>query len=197
MTKFTDNLWSDIAAEHGPAIERAERPAAGRTRRPGLIAGGTLALAVGGTALGLGLTSAGDTPATGSTPTATGSFTVQTAAYTITRSNNGPILIKVSQEQSIVAADAKLKSMGINEKVAVYPKPGPATGSGAKTCQAVDGAPKQPEIQVMLGSNGTEVITPNAQNEGTGTGTWHLDSCVVFPASDKGNSGPGNTGSGR
>lgn len=195
MTKFTDNLWSDIAAEHGSTIERAGRPAPHRSHRSGLLASGTLALAIGGTALALGLTSTGGAPAGGaSTSAATGNINVQTAAYTITRHDNGPILIKVTQEQSIVAADAKLKSMGINEKVTVFPKPGPATGNGVKTCQAIDGAPKQPEIQVMLGDNGTEVITPTAQNEGTGVGTWHLKSCDVFPASDKGNSGTGNTG---
>lgn len=193
MTKFTDNLWNDIAAEHGATLEKTKRPGPARTRRPGLIASGTLALAVGGTALALGLTSTGGAPA-GSTSTAAGGTTITTAAYTITKHSDGSILIKVSQQQSIVAADAKLKSMGINEKVAVFPKPGPAVGNGTKTCSPVDGAPKQPQIQVTLGQNGTEVIKPTAQNEGTGVGTWHLGSCVVFPVNDKGNSGTGNTG---
>lgn len=193
MTKFTDRLWSDIAAEHGATLEQATRPGPARTRRPGLIAGGTLALAVGGTALALGLTSTGGAPA-GSTSTAAGATTITTAAYTITKHSDGSILVKVTQEQSIVAADAKLKSMGVPDKISVFPKPGAAPVSGPTTCTPVDGASKQPRIQVLLGTNGTEVITPTAQNGGTGTGTWHLASCVVFPVNDKGNSNTGNTG---
>lgn len=188
MTRFTDHLWSDIAAEHGAALEQAKRSGPGQ-RRPGLIASTTLALAVGGTALGLGLTSAGGAPA-GGTSTTAGGTTITTAAYSITKHSDGSILVKVTQEQSIVAADAKLKSMGIPDKVAVFPKPGPATTSGPTTCKPVDGASKQPQIQVLLGTNGTEVIKPTAQNEGTGVGTWHLASCVDFPVNDTGNSGP-------
>jgi hypothetical protein len=190
MTKFTEHLWSDLIQEHGTALANAERPRPGLTRRPGVIAGSTLALAVAGTALGLGLTS------TGSTPTATGGIKIVTAAYTITQNSNGSILVQVNQRQSIVAADAKLNSMGIHEKVAVFPKPGPATVGGPVTCTPVDGAPKQPQVQVLLGKNGTEVIEPGTTGDNTGVGTWHLASCVVFPADYQGNSGTGNTGSG-
>ena len=65
MTKFTENLWNDLAQEHGAALAQATRPGPGRARRTGLIAGSTLALAAAGTALGLGLTSTGSTPAGG------------------------------------------------------------------------------------------------------------------------------------
>src|SRR5215475_7415658 len=194
MTKFTENLWHDLAQEHGAALEQATRPGPGRARRPGLIAGSTLALAAGGTALGLGLTSTGSTPA-GSTA-AGGIRKVVTTAYTITEKSNGSVLVQVNQMESIVAADAKLSSMGIQEKVAVFPKPGAATVSGPIPCKPVDGAPKQPQVRVLLGTNGTEVIAPGTTGDNTGVGTWHLDSCVVFPTSDKGNSGPGNTGNG-
>ena len=190
MTKFTENLWNDLAQEHGAALDRATRPEPGRARRPGLIAGSTLALAAAGTALGLGLTSTGSTPA-GSTA-AGGIKKVVTTAYTITQMSNGSVLVQVNQAESIVAADAKLSSMGIQEKVAVFPKPGAATVSGPVTCKPVDGAPKQPQVQVLLGTNGTEVIA----GSNTGAGTWHLGSCVVFPTGYTGNSGPGNTGNG-
>ena len=183
MAKFTENLWNDLAQERGAALAQATRPGPGRVRRPGLIAGSTLALAAAGTALGLGLTST-----SGSTP-AGGIKKVVTAAYTITEKSDGSVLVQVNQRESILAADAKLSSMGIQEKVSVFPKPGPATGSGPVTCTPVDGAPKQPQVQVLLGTNGTEVIAGG----NTGAGTWHLGSCVVFPTSDKGNSGPGNT----
>ena len=186
MTKFTENLWNDLAQEHGEALAQATRSGPGRARRPRVIAGSTLALAAAGTALGLGLTST-----SGSTPA--GSIRkVVTAAYTITEMSNGSVLVQINQTQSIVAADAKLSSMGFQEKVSVFPKPGAATDSGPVTCTPVDGAPKQPQVQVLLGTNGTEVIGSG----NTGAGTWHLDSCVVFPTGYTGNSGPGNTGNG-
>src|SRR5215472_6848476 len=190
MAKFTENLWNDLAQEHGAALAQATRPDPGRARRPGLIAGSTLALAAAGTALGLALTSAGSAPA-GSTATG-GIRKVVTTAYTITEMSNGSVLVQINQQKSIVTADAKLSSMGIQEKVSVFPKPGPAAVSGPVTCTPVDGAPKQPQVQVLLGTNGTEVIAAG----NTGAGTWHLDSCVVFPTSDKGNTGTGNTSNG-
>jgi len=191
MAKFTENLWNDLAQEHGAALAQATRPGPGRAGRPGLIAGSTLALAAAGTALGLGLTStSGSTPA-GSTA-AGGIRKVVTAAYTITEKSDGSVLVQVNQAESIVAADAKLSSMGIQEKVSVFPEPGAATVSGPVTCKPVDGAPNQPQVQVLLGTDGTEVIAGG----NTGAGTWHLGSCVVFPTSDKGNSGPGDTGNG-
>jgi len=195
MTKFTDNLWRELAQEHGAALTQAHRPRPSLARRPGVIAGSTLVLAVGGTALGLGLASTGSsTPAgTAAVSTSAGGVTkVVTAAYTITEKSNGSVLVQVNQEQSIVAADAKLSSMGIHEKVSVFPKPGAATVSGPVTCTPVDGASKQEPVQVLLGTNGTEIIAAGTTGDNTGVGTWHLASCVVFPASYKGNSGPGN-----
>jgi hypothetical protein len=191
MTKFTENLWNDLAQEHGEALAQATRSGPGRARRPRVIAGSTLALAAAGTALGLGLTSTSGSTAAGG-PAAGGIRKVVTDAYTITEMSNGSVLLQVNQLESIVAADAKLSSMGIQEKVSVFPKPGAATVSGPVTCAPVDGASKQPRVQVLLGTNGTEVIAGG----NTGAGTWHLGSCVVFPTSDKGNTGPGNTSNG-
>src|SRR5262249_61815449 len=102
MSKFTENLWHDLAQEHGPALARATRPGPGRARRPGLIAGSTLALAAAGTALGLGLTSTnGSTPA-GSTA-AGGIKKVVTDAYTITGMSNGSGLVQINQQKALVA----------------------------------------------------------------------------------------------
>jgi hypothetical protein len=184
MTKFTENLWNDLAQEHGAALAQATRPGPGLARRRGVVAGGTLALAAAGTALGLGLTST-----SGSTP-AGGIKKVVTAAYTITEKSDGSVLVQVNQRKSILDADAKLSSMGFQLKVAVFPKPGAATVSGPIPCKPVDGAPKQPQVQVLLGTNGSEVIAGG----NTGAGTWHLDSCVVFPTNDKGNTGIGGAG---
>lgn len=194
MTKYTDNLWRDLAREHGAALERAGRPEADRSRRlsPRVLAGGSLALAGIAAVATFGLTSTGSSPAgTTTTTTAGGTTKVVTAAYTITKKSDGAVLVQVNQEQSIVAADAELISMGINEKISVFPKPGAATVSGPVTCTAADGASKQGHVQVLLGTNGTEVIAPGTTGHNTGVGTWHLASCVVFPASYKGNTGAG------
>jgi hypothetical protein len=189
MTRFTENLWNDLAHEHGAPLAQATRPGPGRARRPRVVAGGTLALAAAGTALGLGLTStSGSAPAGGTA--AGGIKKVVTDAYTITEKSNGSVLVQVNQTESIIAADAKLSSMGIPEKVTVFPQPGAATTSGPVTCAPVGGAPKQPQVQVLLGTNGTEIIAGG----NTGAGTWHLGSCVVFPTSDTGNTG--NAGAG-
>jgi hypothetical protein len=191
MAKFTESLWNDLAQEHGAALAQATRPDPGLARRPRVIAGSTLALAAAGTALGLGLTStSGSAPAGGTA--AGGIKKVVTDAYTITKKSNGSVLVQVNQAKSILAADARLSAMGIQEKVAVFPTPGAATASGPVTCAPVGGASQQPQVQVLLGTNGTEVIAGG----NTGAGTWHLGSCVVFPTSDKGNSGPGNTSNG-
>src|SRR5262245_66193417 len=96
MAKFTENLWHDLAQEHGPALAQATRPGPGRARRPGLIAGSTLTLAAAGTALGLGLTST-----SGSTP-AGGIKKVVTAAYTITEKSDGSVLVQVNQDRKSV-----------------------------------------------------------------------------------------------
>ena len=191
MAKFAENLWNDLAQEHGAALAQATRPIPGLAGRPRVVAGRSLALAAAGTALGLGLTSTSGSASAGGA-SAGGMRKMVTDAYTITKMSNGSVLVQVNQYQSIVAADAKLSSLGIQEKVSVVPKPGAATVSGPVTCAPVGGAPKQPQVQVLLGTNGTEVIA----GSNTGVGTWHLGSCVVFPTGYTGNSGPGNTGNG-
>jgi hypothetical protein len=188
MTKFTDNLWSDLAREHGADL--APRGSARvRTRRPGVIAGSTLALAVGGTALALGLTSTG-----GSAPAASGPINITTDAYTITGSSNGTILVDLKFQAAASAAEQKLRAMGYG--LEIFPKPGAAPVSGPVSCPPIDGAPKHPQVKVLLADNGTQVITATAQNEGTGVGTWHVGTCNLYPISYKDNSGTGNTGAG-
>lgn len=189
MTKFTDNLWDDIAREHGATIERAERPAPARGRRSGMIAGATLALAVGGTALGMGLTSGG-TAAGVSAPTASGPIKITTDAYTITGSSNGTILVHLKFQAAASAAETKLRSMGYG--LQIFPKPGAAPVRGPVACPPIEGAPQHPKVEVLLGDNGTQVITANAQNDGTGVGTWHVGNCFLYPTDYKGNSGTGS-----
>ena len=188
MSKFTQNLWSDLMQEHGPAIANASRPGPGRARRPRVIAGSTLAVAVAGTALGLGLTSTGST---------TGSTTAVTAAYTITTHSDGSILVQINQRESINAANQKLNAM-IKEQVVLRVASGPAPVSGSMTCTPGVSNMQGPQVKVLLGADGTQVITPGTTGGNTGVGTWHMTACYVYPTADMGTggTGSGNTGSG-
>jgi hypothetical protein len=189
MSKFTDRLWSDLAQEHGPALTQAGRPESNRGRRPRVIAGGTLALAVAGTALGLGLTSAGGTVAAGSTE-------VATDAYTITQNSSGSVLVQINRRESIIAANAKLNSM-IKEEVVVTTAAGPAPVSGPVTCTPGEPNMQGPTVKVLLGAHGTQIIAPGTTGGNTGVGTWHLTACKVFPSADMGTGGTGTGNAGR
>jgi hypothetical protein len=173
MTKYTDNLWHDLAREHGAALAHADRPGPGRARRlsPRVLAGSTLALAGIGAAVTLGLTATGSTTA----PT-----TVTTTAYTITLNSSGSVLVTISRSQSIVQANQKLADMGIGERVIIHTGSGAASVSGPVTCAPAPGV-SGPPVKVLLGTNGTEVI----ESGNTGAGTWHLGTCLLT-------AGPGN-----
>ena len=180
MSKFTENLWSDLAREHGAALVQGSRPGPGRARRPRVIAGGTLALAGVGAAIALVLTSTSSTPAS--------------AAVTVAKVSDGSILVTLSQpgSQAISQADQKLAAMGFHEGIVIYMGSGPAAVSGPVTCTPEPGIPSQPTVKVLVGTNGTEVTNPGVTPGNTGVGTWHLKSCNL--ASDTG--GTGNTGAG-
>lgn len=182
MTKYTDNLWRDLAREHGPALEQAGGPGQGRTRRPGprVIAGGTLAVAAVGAAVTLGLTSMGSTPA--------GGTRVVTDAYTITQSSNGSVLVQINQGTSLPAANHKLTAMGIHEQVIIDMASGAATVSGPVTCTPATGV-SGPPLKVLVGTDGTETIASGATADNTGEGTWHLARCIA--TDDTGNTGIG------
>jgi hypothetical protein len=191
MTKFTEHLWSDLAREHGAALAQASRPAPHWVRRPGVIAGSTLSLAAGGTALALGLT------ATGGAPAAAGGTKVVTAAYTITTHSGGPVLVQINNQESIIAANQKLNAM-IKEQVVVRSVAGPAVVKGPITCTPGEPDMGRPQVKVLLGADGTQVITPGTTGDNTGVGTWHLTACYVYPTADMGHggTGTGNTGAG-
>ena|ERR1700759_3479953 len=201
MTKYTDNLWRDLVREHGSTFAHVDRAKPGRARRPRaqIVAGSTLVLVAVGTALALVLTAPARPAATGGTSAAAGSSQVRTAAYTITRSDNGSVLVQVSEEENIVQANARLTAMGIHEQFDIYMASGPAAVSGAVSCQAEPGV-SGPPVKVLLADDGTEVINPGTTAGNTGVGTWHIASCKTFKTGDTGpgtgNSGTGNTGAG-
>jgi hypothetical protein len=172
MTKFTENLWRDLAHEHGQTIAHTSRPAPGRARRPRVLAGSTLALAAAGVGVTLGLT------ATGSTP-----------AFAVTTNSDGTVQVTISQTSDLPQANAKLTAMGIHEQVTIYMASGAAAVSGPVTCAPAQGV-SGPPVQVLVGTNGTEVISSG----NTGAGTWHLASCHVTGDTGSGNTGSGDTG---
>jgi hypothetical protein len=185
MTKFTENLWRDLAREHGPALAHANRPEPGRVsllRHPRVLAGSTLGLAGAGTAVALVLTAAGSTP-----------------AFAVTRDANGSVLVTISQRENIIQANAKLTAMGIDEQVNITIGTGPAPTEGAVSCASEPGV-SGPPLKVLLGKDGTEVIEPGTTGDNTGVGTWHLISCKAFKTGNTGpgtgNSGTGNSGTG-
>ena len=194
MTKFTDNLWRDLAQEHGATLTQAARPEAGRIRRPssGVIAGGTLAVAAVGAAVTLGLTSTGSTTV--------GGTRIVTDAFTITQSSSGSVLVQINEKESIVAANKKLNAI-LKEQVVVRTASGPASVKGAVTCTPGVPDTQGPSVKVLLGADGTQVIAPGTTAGNTGVGTWHLTACSVYPTADLGTGGTGvgnagNTGAG-
>jgi hypothetical protein len=188
MTRYTDNLWGDLVREHGATLATADRPELRSTplyRRPRVIAGGTLALAVAGAALGFGLTAP-----SGSSPAATGTkHTYTTAAYSITQNTNGTVVVQINQQTSLPAANAKLTQLGIHEQVTIYMQSGPAAVAGPVTCTPAPGV-SGPTLKVLVGTNGTEVIKPGTTGDNSGVGTWSLNKCTTT----NGNDGTGNTG---
>jgi nicotinamide mononucleotide (NMN) deamidase PncC len=180
MSKFTDHLWSDLVQEHGPTLAQADRPQPGRSRRPRLLAGSTLALAGVGAALILALSGSAAPP-----------------AFAITKQNDGSVLVHLNYVKNLNLAqvEQKLKDMGTNEEITIYMATGAATVNGPATCAPATGAasPSGPQVKVLVGSNGTEVIGAGQSGGNTAEGSFHLNHCVT---SDAGSANAGNTGVG-
>jgi hypothetical protein len=184
MSRFTENLWRDLAQEHGPALARADRPATGGTkgadsarllRRPRILAGSTLGLAGVGAALVLAL---GGTAATA-------------PAFAVTRSSDGSVLVHLNyvKHLNLPELEAKLHSMGLHEGVGIWMASGAARVSGPVTCAQGPGATTT--VKVLVGANGTEVIGPGQSGDNTAEGSFHLDHCVTTGDNATGNSGNG------
>jgi hypothetical protein len=176
MSKFTDHLWRDLAAEHGPTLAHADRPEPGRARRPRVLEGGTLGLAGVGAALVLALSGSAAPP-----------------AFAITKEGDGSVLVQLNydQNENLPQVNRKLTAMGTHEQITIYMASGAATVSGPVTCTPAPGASSRsgPPVKVLVGTDGTEVIGSGQSAGNTGVGTFHLDHCVVT-----GDTGPGNTG---
>jgi hypothetical protein len=117
MTKFEDQLFGRLMAEHGHRLRAVERPApqghtGHRARRPVWLAAGAAGAAAAVTAAVMAL---GSAPAD--------------AAYSVTRHANGTLTVAVSSPPGVAGANVTLHAMGA--RVVVVPvRPGcPAIGS--------------------------------------------------------------------
>jgi hypothetical protein len=173
MSKYTDNLWRDLAREHGATFALAERPGPGRIsvlRRPRVLAGSTLGLVGAGAAVFLALGAASSAP-----------------AFAVTRNADGSVLVNINQITSLPhGGNAKLAAMGVDGLI-IQMAGGSATVNGPVTCTRAPGA-TGPIVKILVGKDGTEVIAPGATPGNTGVGTWHLASCQTT-GPDTGNTG--------
>ena len=175
MTKFTDNLWSDLMRDHGSILANTERSAPSRFRRlhPRALAGSSLGLAGVGAALVLAL--GGSTAA---------------PAFAVSTNQDGSVLLRLNYNanENLPQANAKLASMGLHEAVTIYMARGAAPTTGPVTCSQEAGA--NTPVKVLVGRDGTETIAPGQSGDNTAEGSFHLVRCVV-----SGDSASGNTGS--
>jgi len=114
MTKFEDQLFGQLMAEHGHRLRAVERPAPARrrVRRPVWLATGAVGAAAAVTAVVMAL---GGAPAY--------------AAYSVARHANGTVTVSVNRASGVAGANAALHAM--RARVVVVPvRPGcPPIGS--------------------------------------------------------------------
>jgi hypothetical protein len=161
----------DLARE-----EEATRPSGVATRlplarpRPRVLAASTLGLAGVGAALVLVLSGTAAT----------------TPAFAITTNSDGSVLVHLNYntDQNLPQVNQKLAAMGIHKQIGIAMATGPARTSGPVTCTPARGASSTsgPPVRVLVGANGTEVISQGESAGNTAEGTFHLASCGVYPA---------------
>jgi hypothetical protein len=103
MTKFADQLYTDLMQQHGPALAGTRPPAASPRR----LASRRVVLAAGAGGLAVAAT-AGALVAVGGTP-----------AYALTTHPDGTVSLAVYQASGIAQANAKLRDLG--DRVVVVP----------------------------------------------------------------------------
>jgi hypothetical protein len=114
MTKFEDQLFGQLMAEHGDQLRAVERPVPGRrrVRRPVWLATGAVGAAAAVTAAVMAL---GSAPAY--------------AAYSVTRHDNGTVTVSVSRPSGVAGANVTLHTMGARVVVVPVRAGCPAFGS--------------------------------------------------------------------
>jgi hypothetical protein len=170
---------------HTPTPTPTDQPGSGprRRRRSRLLGGGTLGLA--GAAAVVVLATSGSTAP---------------PAFAVTKQDNGSVLVHLNYKtnQNLPQLEQALAKMGTHERVLIQMAPGAATTSGAVACTPNPAGAKLPgpAVNVLVGTNGTEVIGKGESGGNTAEGSFHLKACFVESdgyTPTAGNSGiPGN-----
>jgi hypothetical protein len=198
MTKFADQLFTDLMREHGPALAQTRPPDPGRhiASRRALLAAGTGFFAVAATVGGL-VASGGGTP-----------------AYALTTHPNGRVTLDVYREAGIAGINTKLHQLGDGQVVVVPVEPGcPRPAPPAVSPIGVEirvGASRSSDGSVTVDAQGIPagdilvvgfVTTANGSYGGSILTSPPAPSCISLAAPPGGGSGSGSgsgtiTGSG-
>jgi hypothetical protein len=204
MTKFADQLFTDLMREHGPALERARPPVP--PKRHVAARRATLVTAAG--CLGVGAIAG--TLVASSHGTSSHAARAKTAAYAVTKNPNGTVTLAVYKTSGIAAANARLHQLDEGQ-VVIVPVGSGCPSMGSLPAPAV---PANGPISVQGGSTPGGSITVNAQgipagdilvvaSEATVNGPTvsrmtgarltspPAPSCVSMPAPPSGGVGPG------
>jgi hypothetical protein len=148
MTKFEDQLFGQLMAEHGHRLRGVERPAPARhrARRPVWLATGAVGA---GAAVTAAVTALGSAPAY--------------AAYSVTRHANGTVTVSVSRPSGVAGANVTLHAIGA--RVVVVP-----VGPG---CPAIGSLPRprpapHPNVSVGAGVTGSGHLSVTVKVWGKG-----------------------------
>ncbi len=122
MTRFEDQLFTDLMREYGPALQRIERPAAARRRivsRPAWLAAGAAAVLAVAAAAALAVTTLGSSGRAAGHQAA-----VRLTAWTVTKQADGTIDVTVREWRDPAGLQATLRADGL--PVSVTPPPNPS-----------------------------------------------------------------------
>jgi hypothetical protein len=146
MSRFKDRLWSDLVRVHGTDLSRLSRPPARSRRRPRMVAGTGLGLAVAGTAAALLVGTAGTSP-----------------AFAVTKNRDGSITVSISRIAAIPGANARLRALGYRARLVpvraacglsrIGPPGASPRGLGGAPPPGLPGAPPPgPRRQILRGA---------------------------------------------
>jgi hypothetical protein len=190
MTKFADQLFTDLMREHGPALAQTRPPAPGRhiASRRALLATGTGLAAVAATVGGL-LASGGGTP-----------------AYALTTHPHGRVTLDVYRESGIAGINTKLHQLGDGQVFVVPVEPGcPRPAPPAVSPIGVEisvGASRSSDGSVTVDAHGIPagdilvvgfVTTANETYGGSVITSPPAPSCISLPGPPGGGSGSGSS----
>ncbi len=197
MTKFEDQLFGQLMAEHGHRLRAVQRPAPARrrARRPLWLATGAAGAAAAVTAAVMAL---GSAPAS--------------AAYSVTRHANGTVTVSVNRLSGVAGANAALHAMRARVRVVPVrpgcppigslPRPHPAPHPSVSVGTGVSKSGHR-SVTVKLGKGGipagdTMILAfsgsgrPGSTSEGAGgIITGRVPRCVSLPAAPSGGGGAG------